>query len=131
VCLIALAGDAGAEPFVASLAVSGSGRLRLDLDRGSVDVLAHREPTVHARAEARGLGASSVRVELLRDGADVVLRVRTDPWVEWLNAGPSVSVQIWIPASFEVFCASQHVLVTRRDAVELSYPTRVIGNLGR
>ena len=58
----------------------------------------------------------------------MVLRARTEAWLEWLSSGPRLSVQVWVPPSFEVVCASEHALVTRRDAVELSYPTRAIGN---
>jgi hypothetical protein len=126
--LLALAGPAGAESFAESLQVGQAGRLRLEIDRGSVEVVTHREANVHVRAEARGLGASSVRFELIRDGNDVVLRARTDEWLEWLSEGPRLDVLVWIPEHLEVVCASERALVTRRDAVELSYPTRAIGN---
>jgi hypothetical protein len=121
---LALAAPAGAEGLTQTLPVSGPGRLVLELDRGSVEVITHREANVHVRAAARGLGASSVHFELVRDGKDVVLRARSEAWLDWLSSGPSLSVHVWIPASFEVVCASERALVTRRDAVELSYPTR-------
>ena len=130
-CLLALAVPARAEGLTQTIPVSRPGRLRIELDRGSIDVLTHAEASVHVQAEARGLGASSVDFEVLRDGDDVVLRARTEEWIEWLNSGPRVSVLVFIPPFFEVVSASDHALITRRDAVELSYPTRAVGNRTR
>lgn len=129
--LLALALPAGAEDLTQTLPVSRPGRLRIELDRGSIDVLTHAEASVHVQAEARGLGASSVDFEVLRDGDDVVLRARTEDWLEWLSAGPRLSVLVSIPPFFEVVNASEHALITRRDAVELSYPTPAVGNRTR
>jgi hypothetical protein len=129
--LLLFAAPAGAEEFTRSFPVAGPGRLVLDLDRGSVDVLTHREATVQVRALAHGLGASSVRFEATRSGNDVVLRARPDEWVDFLNSGPRIQIEVWVPASFEVVCSSERALVTRRDAVELSWPTRAIGKLTR
>jgi hypothetical protein len=126
--LLALAAPAGADPLTQTIPVAGPGRLRIELDRGSVEVLTHPEPSVHVQAEARGLGASSVAFELVRDGDDVVLRARTEAWLEWLSSGPRLSVLVFIPPWFEVVSESEHALITRRDAVELSYPTRAVGN---
>ena len=58
----------------------------------------------------------------------MVLRARTEEWIEWLSSGPRLSVLVFIPPYFEVVCSSDHALITRRDAVELSYPTRAVGN---
>jgi len=129
--LLALALPAGAEDLTKTLPVSRPGRLRIELDRGSIDVLTHAEASVHVQAEARGLGASSVAFEVVRDGDDVVLRARTEEWIEWLSAGPRLSVLVSIPPFFEVVNESRHALITRRDAVELSYPTRAVGNRTR
>ena len=128
---LALAAAAGAEDVSQTLPVSGPGRLVLELDRGNVEVITHREASVHVRAVAHGVGSSSVHFEVVRDGKDVVLRARSEAWLDWLSSGPSVSVHVWVPASFEVVCASERALVTRRDDVELSYPTRAIGNATR
>jgi hypothetical protein len=129
--LLALGAPAGAESLTQTLPVSGPGRLIVELDRGSVEIVTHHEPNVHVSAEAHGLGASSVHFEVVRDGRDVVLRARTEAWLEWLSSGPRLSVHVQVPASFEVVCASDRALVTRRDAVEISYPTRAIGNATR
>jgi len=126
--LLALAAPAGADPLTQTIPVSRPGRLRVELDRGSIEVLTHPDPTVHVQADARGLGASSVAFEVVRDGDDVVLRARTEPWLEWLSSGPRVSVLVFVPPYFEVVSESDHALITRRDAVELSYPTRAVGN---
>jgi hypothetical protein len=119
---------ARAEGLSQTLPAAGPGRLIIQLDRGSVDVVTHSDPNVQIRADAHGLGASSVHFEIVRDGNDVVLRARSEAWLEWLSTGPRLSVQVWVPAEFEVVCANENTLVTRRDAVELSYPTPAIGN---
>jgi hypothetical protein len=129
--LLALSAPARAESFAESLPVAQAERLRIEIDRGSVELLTHPAPSVDVQAEARGLGSSSVRFELVREGRDLVLRARTEPWLEWLSEGPRLDVVVFLPAHLEVLCASQHALVTRRDAVELSYPTRAIGNHAR
>ena len=129
--LLVLAAPAGAEDLTQTVAVSGPGRLRVQLDRGSVEVMTHAVASVFVQAEAHGLGASSVAFEVVREGDDVVLRARTEDWVDWLSAGPLLSVQVSIPPFFEVVNESQHALVTRREAVELSYPTRAVGNRTR
>jgi len=129
--LFVIGSAAGAEELSQTIPVAGPGRLIIELDRGSVDVVTHSDPNVHVRAAAHGLGASSVAFEVVRDGNDVVLRARTEAWLEWLSSGPRLSVQVWVPASFEIVCASERALVTRRDAVELSYPTRAIGHASK
>ena len=130
-CLLALAVPASAEDFTQTIPVARPGRLRIELARGSIDVLTHPEASVHVRAEARGLGASSVDFDVVREGDDVVLRARTEEWIEWLSSGPRLSVLVFIPPFFEVVSSSDHALITRRDAVELSYPTRAVGNRTR
>jgi hypothetical protein len=129
--LLSFVAPAGAEDLTQTLPVAKPGRLRVELDRGSVDVLTHAEASVHVQAEARGLGASSVRFEVVRDGDDVVLRARTEEWIEWLSSGPRLSVLVMVPPFFGVVNESQHALITRRDAVELSYPTPAVGNRTR
>jgi len=129
--LLVFVAPAGAEDLTQTIAVAKPGRLRVELDRGSVDVLTHAEASVHVQAEARGLGASSVRFEVVRDGDDVVLRARTEEWIEWLSSGPRLSVLVMVPPFFEVVNESPHALITRRDAVELSYPTPAVGNRTR
>jgi hypothetical protein len=129
--LLLAAIPAQAEEFDQSVPVRGPGRLRLELDRGSVDVRTHREPNVQIHADVRGLGASSIRFEAALEGSDVVLRSRREAWLDWLSSGPTVQIQVWVPASFDIECASRNVLVTRRDAVEISYPTRAIGQRAR
>ncbi len=123
---IALGAPARAEDLSQTLPVAGGGRLVIELDRGAVEVVTHSDPNVRIHAEAHGLGASSVHFEVVRDGNDVVLRARAEAWIDWLSTGPRLRVQAWVPASFEVVCASDRALVTRRDDVELSYPTRHI-----
>ena len=129
--LFCLAAPASAEGLTQTLPVSGPGRLVIELDRGSVEVVTHREPNVHVDARANGLGASAVHFEVVRDGRDVILRARTEAWLEWLSSGPRLDVHVWVPASFEVVSSSERALVTLRDAGQLSYPTRATGNATR
>jgi hypothetical protein len=131
VLLLLFAVPASAERVAESLHTGDAERLRIEIDRGSVDLITHAEASVVVQAEARGLGASSVHFGLEREGRDIVLRARTEEWLEWLSEGPRLAVVVQIPAHLEVVCASGNVLVTRRDAVELSYPARAIGNQGR
>lgn len=126
--LLALAAPAGAEDLTQTVPVAHPGRLRVELDYGSVDVLTHPQASVHVEATARGLGASGVAFEVVREGDDLVLRARSEAWIEWLSSGPRLSVLVFIPPFFEVVNESDHALITRRDAAELSYPTRAVGN---
>lgn len=126
--LMALALPAAGEDLTQDVAVARPGRLRVELDRGSIEVLTHASASVHVEATARGLGASSVDFEVVREGDDVVLRARTEDWIELLSSGPRVSVLVFIPPYFEVVNQSQHALITRRDLAELSYPTPSVGN---
>ena len=96
-------------------------RRRSDLPGGlrlgcSIDRFAQRVGELRLQV-APGL-ARNFRVEVQRQGVSA-------PGVEALD------VQVEVPASFEVVCADGRTLVTRRDAVEISYPTRAIGNAAR
>ena len=129
--LLAFGAPARAEDLAQTLPVAGPGRLVIELERGDVEVVTHHEASVHVRAAAHGLGASAVHFEVVRDGRDVVLRARSEAWLDWLSSGPRLSVHVWVPASFEVVSTSERALVTLRDSAQLSYPTRSIGNATR
>lgn len=129
--VLGFGGSARAESLAQTFPVAGPGRLVIELERGDVEVVTHQEASVHVRAAAHGLGASSVHFEVVRDGRDVVLRARSEAWLQWLSSGPRLSVHVWVPASFEVVCENEHTLVTLRDSAQISYPTRAIGNATR
>jgi hypothetical protein len=99
VALSALAAPrlAGADELARSIAIAPGERLRIELARGDVDVFTHDAPEVRIEARARGLGASGVEFFLTREEGRLVLRSRTERWLEWLASGPRVSVRAWVP----------------------------------
>jgi hypothetical protein len=80
-----------------SIAVEPGERLRIELARGDVDVFTHDAAEIRIEARARGLGASGVEFSVTREDGCVVLRSRSERWLEWLASGPRVSVRAWVP----------------------------------
>ncbi len=93
---------ASADGFSREVAVAPGGTLRIALDRGSVDVLAHDAQAVRVDALARGVGASSVHFELAPEGDDFVLTGASDAWLTWLETGPTIRVSVWVPRGYAV-----------------------------
>ena len=130
--LLALAAPAGAEDLTQTVAVSRPGRLLIQLDRGSVDVMTHAEASVFVQAERRTAWPSSVAsARWCARATTVVLRARNRRMARLAERGAALGVQVSIPPFFEVGERERHALVTRREAVELSYPTRAVGNRTR
>jgi hypothetical protein len=88
---------ARADGLEQSIALAPGERLRIELARGDVDVFTHERGEVRIEARARGLGASGVEFFVVREPGCVVLRSRSERWIDWLASGPSVSVRAWVP----------------------------------
>jgi hypothetical protein len=93
---------ARAQGLEQSIAVEPGDRLRIELARGDVDVFTHDAAEVRIEARARGLGASGVEFAVTREDGCVVLRSRSERWLEWLASGPRVSVRAWVPRHLEL-----------------------------
>jgi len=97
-----LPGFASAGELEQRIRIPDGGSLRIELDRGDVEVVIHEDADVRIEARAEGIGASSVHFDLQRDGGEVVLTGRTDPWLGWIRGGPRVKVRLWVPAAYHV-----------------------------
>ena len=93
---LALAAPAAAD-LVERVPLEPSGAVRVELDRGDVEVLSHPDSDVRVEARARGVGASSIHFELERRDGEWILTGSTEPWVSWMSSGPRVAVRIWVP----------------------------------
>jgi DUF4097 and DUF4098 domain-containing protein YvlB len=62
---------AGAADLTEHVPVAAGGTLNIALDRGSVAIHSHDATEIHIEARARGLGASSVRVEGVKGGVEL------------------------------------------------------------
>jgi len=95
--LAQLAAAAAAADLSEQIPVGPRGTLKVELDRGSVEVRSHDAAAIHIRARARGLGASSVHFSVERRGSDVKLTGSHEAWIDWMTVGPTVSVRVWVP----------------------------------
>lgn len=115
VAAVLLPGAALAQALIQRLPAPAEGTLLIDLDYGSVSVVAHAAPEVVVEARARGLGSSAFRFELTRgrDATDaertaaeeeavLVLTGRAQQWMAWLANPPRVDVLAKIPPGFAV-----------------------------
>jgi DUF4097 and DUF4098 domain-containing protein YvlB len=104
--------------LVASHPLDPGRTIRIELDRGSVDVHSHDLDVVRVEARARGLGASAVHFQLVGEDGDLRLTGGDESWLSWMSDGPVVSVEAWVPRSchLEIHTASGDVRV---DGVDL------------
>jgi hypothetical protein len=93
---LALAATANAD-LAKRVPLEPSRVLRIELERGNVEVLTHRDADVRVEARARGVGASSIHFELASHEGGLVLTGRADPWVDWMRSGPRIAVRVWVP----------------------------------
>jgi hypothetical protein len=91
---------AAAADLEETVPVVPGGRLRIELDHGSVEVRSHDAHEVEIAAHARGWRSDDFEFELARDGNDVVLRGRCDRWLPF--GGPRVRVEARVPRRFSV-----------------------------
>ena len=109
---LGLASPAKAD-LVERVPLEPSGALRVELDRGNVEVLSHPDADVRVEARARGVGASSIRFVLATRDGELVLSGSAEPWVAWMRSGPRVAVRIWVPrpCPIEIHTAGGDVVV--------------------
>src|SRR5262245_19161325 len=91
-----------ADELQTSFPAAESGRLRLALDYGQVQVVQVEGDEVRIEARARGVGASGVHFDARSEGGDVVLTTRAEPWVTWLQSLPRIQVRAFVPAGWSV-----------------------------
>lgn len=99
---IALGAGSRADELMQTFPAAEGGRLRIALEYGQVDVVPVESDEVRIEARARGVGASGVHFDARSEGGDVVLAVRSEPWVAWLQSLPRVHVRAFVPASWSV-----------------------------
>ena len=97
-----LAMPAGAEELSQRFAAKPAGKLTIELERGSVAVFAHEAPEVRVEARARGVGASSLRLQTQETPDEVLLTAQPEPWLALLQSRPGVRVRAWVPADYAV-----------------------------
>jgi hypothetical protein len=103
VLVLAFGGSAAADgDLIASHPIDAGAAIRIQLDRGSVEVRTHDLDTARLEARARGLGASAMHFQLSQKGGDLVLTGGAESWLSWMSDGPRVSVLAWVPRSTHV-----------------------------
>jgi hypothetical protein len=108
-----------ASDFQRSLSLAPGERLRIELARGDVEVFTHEGSEVRLEARARGLGASAVEFFVAREGKQVVLRSRSERWLDWLARGPHVTVRAFVPRQLGLAVATSGHVAARDGAVFL------------
>jgi hypothetical protein len=98
--LLLPAATAAAAEFERRVPAESGGRLRVQLDAGSVEVEGHDEPEVRVEAVSSGL-ANAMRFTLEGGGGDIQLRGRRRGVMGWLS-GPRVRVHIRVPEAFSL-----------------------------
>jgi hypothetical protein len=98
--LALLAPPAAAAEFEQRVPAESGGRLRVQLDTGSVEVEGHDEPEVRVEATSSGLG-DAMRFTLEGRGGDIELRGRRRGVMGWLS-GPRVRVHVRVPHAFSL-----------------------------
>ncbi|MFQ5415601.1 MAG: hypothetical protein ACE5FL_01000 [Myxococcota bacterium] len=109
------AAPAVADGLVWTIPVSGNGELEIALDLGDITVLSHDAEEIRIEAVTRGLGASSVRFDVERRVDGVTLKESHEPWIEWMNVGPSVTVRAWVPRDCKVAIHTSARAIDVRD----------------
>ena len=122
VLLLFAAPAASADALEREITVAPGGRLRIELAQGDVDVATCEGSRVRIEARARGLGASGIRFSVTREGDDVVVRSRSEGWLEWLASGPHVTVRAWVPRHLVLAVKTRGEVAARDGAVMLLLP---------
>ncbi len=115
---------AGADDLYRSVPAGVHDTLRIELERGDVDVITSETDEVRLEARARGLGASAVHFRLREDGRRLVLESRAEKWLHWLGAGPRVSVRVWVPRHLVLDVETTGTIVASDGGVAVLQPAR-------
>jgi DUF4097 and DUF4098 domain-containing protein YvlB len=97
-----LAPAAAAKDFEQRVAAQAGGRLRVNLDSGSIVIESHDREEVRVDALAAGLGAGRLDFELSVQGDDVRLEGRPRGWMPDVLGSPHVRARVRVPSEFSV-----------------------------
>jgi len=99
--LLAAAGARADESFERSVPAEPGGRLKIEMDGGSIDVEGHEAEEVRVDARSSGFAADSVRFELDEDGGrDLRLSIRSSGLMGLFGA--RVRLHVRVPTRFSV-----------------------------
>ncbi len=99
--LVCLAPSALAKDYEDRIGAQPGGRLRVDLQSGSVEVESHDEPEVQVDAHVGGVGSRSLDFELTGNGVDVSFSASVRGWAHLLG-GARVRVRLKVPERYDV-----------------------------
>ncbi len=99
--LVCLAPSALAKDYEDRIGAQPGGRLRVDLQSGSVEVESHDEPEVQVDAHVGGVGSRSLDFELTGNGVDVTFSASVRGWAQLLG-GARVRVRLKVPERYDV-----------------------------
>ncbi|MBW1684851.1 MAG: hypothetical protein JRS35_07265 [Deltaproteobacteria bacterium] len=97
-----LATAAAAKDFEQRVAAQPGGRLRVDLDSGSIVIESHDREEVRVDVLAAGVGAGRLDFELSAKGDNVTLRGRPRGWMPDVLGSPHVRARVRVPSEFSV-----------------------------
>jgi hypothetical protein len=97
-----LATAAAAKDFEQRGAAQAGGRLRVNLDSGSIVIESHDREEVRVDVLAAGVGAGRLDFELSAEGDNVTLRGRPRGWMPDVLGSPHVRARVRVPSEFSV-----------------------------
>ena len=97
-----LATAAAAKDFEQRVAAQSGGRLRVDLDSGSIVIESHDRDEVRVDALAAGVGAGRLDFKLSAQGGEVRLEGRPRGWMPDVLGSPQVRVRVRVPSEFSL-----------------------------
>jgi len=97
-----LAAAAAAKDFEQRVAAQAGGRLRVNLDSGSIVIESHDLEEVRVDALAAGVGAGRLDFELSAHGDEVTLKGGPSGWMPRVLGSPHVRVRVRVPSEFSV-----------------------------
>ncbi len=97
-----LAASAAGKDFEQRVAAQAGGRLRVELDSGSIVIESHDREEVRVDALAAGMGAGRLDFEFSAEGDEVKLKGRPGGWMPAVLGSPHVRVRVRVPTEFSV-----------------------------
>lgn len=97
-----LATAAAAKDFEQRVAAQAGGRLRVDLESGSIVIESHDREEVRVDALAAGMGAGRLDFELSAHGDEVTLKGGPRGWMPAVLGSPQVRVRVRVPSEFSL-----------------------------